>query len=274
MCLLLTACNSYNKVLKSADYEYKYEVAKECYFSGEYNRAQRLFGDVLSIMKGSLRAEESLFLLGMATYGNRDYETASHYFKKYYQSYHKGIYVEQARYYSGLSLYEGTLDYRLDQSNTYNAIGEFQQFLDQYPTTPLKPATQSMIYALQDKLVQKELGAAQLYYDLGTYVGNNSRAGGSNYESCIVTCENTLRDFPFANPERREELSLLLLKARYHLAKHSVQSRKLERYRAAIDEYYGFSNEFPESKNMKEATNIFEKCSRVVKAGGYDEEQE
>lgn len=271
MAFVLTACNQYSKVLRTSDYEYKYETAKACYVEGQYSRAQTFFGDVLSVMKGSLKAEESLFMLAMSTYCNSDYEIASSYFKKYYQTYPRGQYVELARYYSGRSLYEGTLDYRLDQSNTYGAIAEFQQFLDLYPTTSLKGAAQEMIMALQDKLVKKELGAAQLYFNLGTYMGN-SFSGGSNYEACIVTCENTLRDYPYANPERREELSMLLLKARYNLAKQSIQDRKMERYRAAIDEYYAYTNEFPESKNLKEAEQIFNRCSRVIKNNGQEDE--
>ena len=99
--------------------------------------------------------------------------------------YPKGIYVEYARYYSGLSLYHETPDPRLDQSNTMEAINELQNFLDLYPYTSLKEQTQEMIYQLQDKLVEKEYLSAKLYYDLGTYMGN-SLYGGSNYEACVV----------------------------------------------------------------------------------------
>lgn len=261
---LLSSCNEYSKLMKTVDYEYKYEAAKACFVKGQYTRSTTLFGDLLAIMKGTAKAEESLYMLAMSEYCAGDYETASSYFKKYYQSYPKGQYVEYARFYAGRSLFEGTPDPRLDQTNTLLAMEEFQNFLDAYPTTALKPQTQDMIFALQDKLVQKEYNAAKLYFDLGSYT-MNCAFGGSNYEACIVTCENALRDYPYTSASRREEFAILILRSRYQLALQSVEEKKMDRYRETIDEYYGFVNEYPESKYMKEAQKIWAAAEKIVK---------
>lgn len=260
---LLTSCNQYNNVLKSADYEYKYEAAKEYFVKGQYSRAALLFGDLIAVMKGTVRAQESLYMLAMSEYCDGNYDVASSYFKKYYQSYPKGTYVEYARYYAGRSLYESVPDVRLDQTNTYTAIKEFQDFLDLYPYTKLKDRTQDMIYALQDKLVEKEYISAKLYYDLGNYMGN-CLYGGSNYEACIVTSQNALLDYPYASPARREEFAIMILRAKYHLARQSVEDKRMDRYRDTIDEYYGFVNEYPESKYLKDAQQIFVASDKVV----------
>lgn len=260
---LLTSCNQYNNVLKSTDYEYKYEAAKEYFVKGQYSRAALLFGDLIAVMKGTVRAQESLYMLAMSEYCDGNYDVASSYFKKYYQSYPKGTYVEYARYYAGRSLYESVPDVRLDQTNTYTAIKEFQDFLDLYPYTKLKDRTQDMIYALQDKLVEKEYISAKLYYDLGNYMGN-CFYGGSNYEACIVTSQNALLDYPYASPARREEFAIMILRAKYHLARQSVEDKRMDRYRDAIDEYYGFVNEYPESKYLKDAQQIFVASDKVV----------
>lgn len=260
---ILSSCNEYTSVLKTTDYEYKYEFAKACFVKGQYSRSATLLGDLLPIMKGTAYAEESLYMLGMSEYLNGNYDTASSFFKKYYQSYPKGIYAEYARFYCGKSLYEGVPDPRLDQSGTMTAIEEFQNFLDYYPYTALKEKTQEMIFSLQDILVQKEYNAAKLYYDLGTYMGNCT-SGGSNYEACIVTAENALRDFPYAQAGRREEFAILILRSKYHLAMQSIESKRLDRYRNTIDEYYGFVNEYPESKYLKEAERILASSKKVV----------
>lgn len=274
--LAASSCSSYVKEQKMTDNEYKYECAKEYFVRGQYKRAQTLIGDVLAYMKGSLHGEESLFLLGLSTYGYGDHETAADYFRRYYNAYPKGRYVELARFYCGRSLYENTLDPRLDQTATTEAMGEFQQFLDLYPNTRLKGATHEMLLKLQDKLVEKEYGAAQLYYNLGSYVGNlNSKNSSSNYEACIVTCENALKEYPYASAQRREDFSIMLLRARYHLAKESVEDRRVERYRATVDEYYGFVNEFPEGRYLKEAQKIFTIANKVVESnGGYKDEDD
>ena len=200
----------------------------------------------------------------MSNFMNKDYDAASMYFRKYYQVYPKGLYVEYARYYCGLSLYNMTPDPRLDQQSTYEAIKEFQEFLDLYPYTPIKSSTMDMIYSLQAKLVETEYLSAKLYYDLGTYT-MNCAYGGSNYEACVVTAQNALRDFPFASADRREELSIMILRSRFKLAEQSVEYKRVGRYRDCIDEYYSFVNDFPESKYIKEAEKMMEKSMSFVK---------
>ena len=246
------------------DYEYKYEAAKALFAEGKYSQASMYFAEVLAIMKGTANAEESLYLAGLSNFMNRDYDAASQYFRKYYQVYPKGLYVEYARYYTGLSLYKMTPDPRLDQQSTYDAIKEFQEFLDLYPYTSIKESTHEMIYALQDKLVEKEYLSAKLYFDLGSYT-MNCAYGGSNYEACVVTAQNALRDFPFATAERREELSIMILRSKFRLAEESVDVKRVGRYRDCIDEYYAFVNDFPESKYIKEAEKMMNKSTAYVK---------
>lgn len=261
--LFLGSCAKWTALQNTRDYEYKYEAAKSLYAEGKYGQASMYFAEVLAIMKGTANAEESLYLAGMSNFRNKDYDAASQYFKKYYQVYPKGLYVEYARYYCGLSLYNMTPDPRLDQQSTFEAIKEFQEFLDYYPYTSIKESTQEMIYALQDKLVEKEYLSAKLYYDLGIYT-MNCAYGGSNYEACVVTAQNALRDFPFAKPERREELSIMVLRAKYLLAEQSIDIKRVLRYRDCIDEYYSFVNDFPESRYVKEAEKIMSKSTDYV----------
>lgn len=264
VCWSMTSCGEYVALQKSPDYEYKYEAAKAYYMEGKYSRASMLFYDLLAIMKGTTNGEESLYLTAMSEFGNKNYDLAHNNFKKYFQTYPKGQYAEPAHFYSALSLFRQTPDPRLDQTSTINAMGEFQNFLDLYPYTPLREQTQEMIFALQDKLVEKECLSAKLYYDLGSYI-LNSMFGGSNYEACVVTAQNALRDYPYAAPERREMLSILILRAKYQLALKSVEEKRAERFRDAIDEYYGFANDFPESKYLKEAKDIFRQAEKAVK---------
>ena len=264
LAMVLGSCSKWTAIQNTRDYEYKYEVAKAYFMEGKYSQASVYFAEVLSFMKGTINAEESLYLAAMSNFMNGDYDAASQYFRKYYQVYPKGLYVEYARYYCGLALYNMTPDPRLDQQSTYEAIKEFQDFLDYYPYTSIKESTLEMIYKLQDKLVEKEYLSAKLYYDLGSYT-MNCAYGGSNYEACVVTAQNALRDFPFASADRREELSIMILRSRFHLAEQSVDSKRVNRYRDCIDEYYAFANDFPESKYIKEAAKIMEKSTAYVK---------
>jgi outer membrane protein assembly factor BamD len=72
-----------------------------------------------------------------------------------------------------------------------------------------------------------------------------------------------MNDYPYTS--FREELSILVLRARYKMAFHSVEDKKIERYRATIDEYYAFKTEFPDSQYMKEADKYYKEAVKFVK---------
>lgn len=261
--LLLSSCGSeYNRIYKTNDNSYKYEYAKQCFAEGKYSRVVPLLQELVTIKKGSTEGEECLYMLAMAEYGLKDYETASEYFKKYYSSYPKGVYAENAKFYVGESLYMNAPEPRLDQSMTVTAIAAFQEYLDLYPDAHLKKEATNRLFELQDLLVEKEYKSAKLYYDLGTYFGNCT-SGGNNYQACIVTAQNALKDYPYSN--KREEFAILVMKGKYELAKMSVESKQLERYQDAEDECYGFINEYPDSKERATAEKYIAKCQEFEK---------
>lgn len=261
--LLLSSCgNEYNQVLKSGDYNYKYEYAKQCFADGKYSRAVSLLQELVTMKKGSTEGEECLYMLAMSEYGLQDYETASEYFKKYYTSYPKGIYAENAKFYVGESLHMNAPEPRLDQSTTITAIAAFQEYLDLFPDAKLKKEATTRLFELQDLLVQKEYKSAKLYYDLGTYFGNCT-SGGNNYQACIVTAQNALKDYPYSN--MREEFAILIMKGKFELAKMSVEEKQLERFQDAEDECYGFINEYPDSKERATAERYIAKCKDFEK---------
>ncbi|MBQ5495446.1 MAG: outer membrane protein assembly factor BamD [Prevotella sp.] len=260
---LLSGCaRDFNNVYKSNDNTYKYEYAKQCFAQGKFQQAATLLQELVTMQKGRESAQESLYMLGMAQFCNRDYEAASATFKKYFQSYPKGDYAEQASFYTGQSLFQSMPDPRLDQSATIGAINAFQNFMDYYPDSPLREKAQNQLFILQDNLVMKEYLAAELYYNLGGYFGNINANTESNYESCIITSQNALKSYPFSS--LREKFSILIMKSKFELAQNSSEERRVERFRDAEDECYGFLNEFPESAERKTAEKYIVKCKKVT----------
>ena len=262
--LMMGSCaGEYNKVYKSTDSDYKYEYAKEAFAMGKFQQATTLLEELITIKKGSEEAQECLFMLAMAQYCNSDFEAASMTFKKYTTSYPRGTFAESAAYYVGQSLYESAPEPRLDQSPTIGAINAYQQFLDLFPDSRLREAAQDRLYELQDKLIMKELLSAELYYNLGGYFGNINKNDESNYTSCIITAQNALKLYPYS--DHREDFALLIMKSKFELAENSTEDRRLERYRDAEDECYGFINEYPDSKNVNLANKMITKCKKIIK---------
>ena len=192
----------------------------------------------------------------------KDYDAASEIFKKYYQSYPKGIYAEMAQFNIGQCLYENAPEPRLDQTPTIAAIQAFQDYLDLFPDGKMKEKAQERMFELQDKLVKKEYLNAKLYYNLGSYFGNCT-SGGNNYEACVITAQNAINDYPYSN--LREEFAILIMKSKFELAHMSVDAKKLQRFQDAEDECYGFINQFPNSKERHTAEEYIKKCKQVTK---------
>jgi len=255
--ILLSSCGEYNRVLKLSDYEVKYSYAKKYYNHRQYNKAASLLEELVPIFKGGTNAEEALYLLALSYYGEKDYQTASQYFTTYYTTYPKGEFTEEARYYAGYGYYLDSPDPRLDQKQTYDAISQLQLYLEYYPQSERAKTAQDILFELQEKLAYKELLATRLYYNLGTYMGNN-------YQSCVITAENALKNYPYS--KYREEFMYNILRSKYQLALFSVEEKLQGRYRDIVDEYYAYLNEYPNGKYLKEAKKYFDYANKRIKS--------
>ncbi len=245
---LMCSCGEYNKVLKSRDVDYKFDYAKRAFDQRKFTQAATVLSDLIVPLRGGPKGEEALFLLGMSYFENKDYMNSGVNFKTYYSRYPKGRYAELARFYSGYGYYLDSPDPQLDQSMTVKAIEELQGFLDYFPDSDRVSIAQNAIFEMQDKLTLKELQNSQLYYNLGNFRGNN-------YQSAIITAQNALKNYPYS--KYREDFELLILKSKFQEARQSIAERQADRYREVVDEYFSFINNYPDTKNRKEADNIY-----------------
>jgi outer membrane protein assembly factor BamD len=254
--LSLVSCSDYQKLLKTNDAELKYTKAVEYFEKGDFMRASTLFESVSTYYKGTERSEMVLNYMAKSYMGQKDYFSASEYYKTYVKTYPKGKFVIESKYMIGYCYYLDSPDARLDQQSTANAINALQEFLDVYPESERVPDANKLLDELKNKLAYKAYLNSKLYYNLGNYLGNN-------YESAVISAQNALKNYP--STTYREELSMLVLESKYQQALQSVEERKMDRYRNAIDEYYNFINEFPDGKFRKQADKIFSESKKIVK---------
>jgi len=259
--LIFTACGEYNRILKSTDLNVKFDYAKKYYEEGKYSRTATLLEDVVKMTRTTSRGEEALYLLAQSYYKMKDYSTAAEYFKTYYTTYPKGDYAELSRFYSAYGLYLDSPDPRLDQSDTYRAMQQFQDYIELYPQSERKEDAQKSLFELQEKLALKQLMAVRLYYNLGNY--SIITFPGGNYLSCVITAQDAIRSYPYS--KYREELMYYMFKAKYQMAMQSVEEKKEFRYRDVVDEYFSYANEFPEGKYIKEIKRLYESIDRKLK---------
>ncbi len=251
--LILVACGEYQAVLKSKDPDYKYQKALEYFNMKKYVRSQMLLEDIASYYKGTERSEDVLIYLSRSYMGQKDYTSAADYYQAYIRNYPKGKYITEARFQVGHCYYLEAPDPKLDQQLTKKAIQFFTEFVEYYPDSPYSRQAYDEMNEMYNKLAYKEYLNAKLYYNLGTYLGNN-------YLSAEIVARNALRDYP--SNSYMEELSWLILLSKYQQAVYSVDAKKGERTRNTIDEYYNFVTEFPNSKHRREAERILKQMQR------------
>ncbi len=253
---LLTSCGEYQKLLKSRDPEQKYQAALQYFNQKQYVKAQTLLDDVSSYYKGTERSEDVLAYLARCYMGQKLYESATNYYEAYVRNYPKGKYATEAYFQIGHCQYLDSPDARLDQEITRKAIEAFTQFVELYPESPYAEQAYQEMSELYDKLAYKELKSAQLYYNLGSYLGNN-------YLSCEIVAKNALKNYP--SNKYQEEFNWLILQAKYAQMVNSFEDRKLERARDTQDEYYNFITEYPASKHRKDADKMLTQIKKITK---------
>lgn len=253
--IAFSSCSEYQLLLKSSDYNHKYDKAKEYYEAEDYNKAATLFQDVVPYFKGTSLAEESLYLQAMTHFRLGDYMYAEHYFNQIIRTYPRHDKVQDCYFNRAYCFYQQSPRAKLDQSTSTKATEAFELFMALYPETPEASEAQEYIDELHDKMAYKAYLNAKLYYDLGSYLGNN-------YQSAIITAENCLKLYP--NNVHKEELSFLILDSRFIIAENSIDEKQEKRFRDVVDEYYSFLNDYPESKLKKKADLIFEKSQKAL----------
>jgi outer membrane protein assembly factor BamD len=248
--VFLSSCGSFNKIVKSTDYEYKYKKAVEFYEEGEYVKAGTLFQELVNIYRGTSRADKIYYFYAKSMIGQKDYLMAGHYFKTLIKEFPTSEHVEEAQYMTGYCAYLISPKPRLDQSVTQEAIDALQLYINLYPFNERVDEANRLIDELRDKLVYKSYLSAKLYFDF------------ENFKAAVIALDNSLNKHP--DSKYREELMYMLLKAKYLLAVGSVSDKQEARLSNALDEYFTFVDEYPESKYKKEVTKFYNTTSKML----------
>lgn len=243
--MALVSCNNYNKILKSTDNEYKYNAAMSFYESKDYNRALQLFDVLQSVYRGKPQGEDIAYCTAECYYNMKDYEIASHYYKRYVVNYPFAKNSESALFRSACCYYLESPNMSLDQTDTYAAIGEFKNFIELYPQSSLVDSANKLIDTLRYKIAEKDFNTCMLYYKM------------DEYQAAITSFENYIKENPMTH--HREEIMKYMVLTYYNYAENSVEEKQKERYELALEKYNTLTYMYPESKYIAELETTVKK---------------
>lgn len=235
LCLLLcVSCSKYNKLLKGTDNEAKYKAAMNYFEKKNYDRALQLFDVMQAYYRTRPEGETIAYLTAECYFKKEDYVIASSYYKRFVTKYPLSKYSEDALYKSAICYYRISPKITLDQTDTYTAIKEFQNFVDVFPNSPKVEEANARIDTLRMKLEEKEYDVCRLYFKM------------EEYQAAITTYEAFLRDHP--TTKYREEILNNMVINYYRYAENSVKSKQRERYELALEKYNTLCYVFPDSE--------------------------
>lgn len=249
--LLLSSCGEYQRVLKSTDIEYKFEKAVEYYEAGKYDKAYPLFDELNTLFRGTQKAKDVYFYYASTLYGMGDYILAGYHFKNFTETFPSNEKAEEAAFMTAYCYYLESPKSSLDQTFTYKAINEFQLFVNRYPTSKWLQESNDLMDDMRSKLEEKSFYIAKGYHRT------------QYYQAAVTAFTNSLNEFP--DTPYREESMYLKLESAYELARNSITTKQLQRYKETLTAYYEFKQNYPQSKWTIEAERIFARTNDHIK---------
>lgn len=252
---VLGSCSPFSKLQKNGSDDEKYKGAIEYYKKGDWYRAGLLFEELIPVLKGSTESEMAQFYYAYTQYHQQQYLLSATLFKKFYETFARSDYAQEANYMYAYSLYKDTPQYNLDQSNTLTAASALQDFINTYPDSKYKDDCTRIILELRKKLEEKAYAKAKLYY-------KTSGFNIASYKSSVVAINNFQKEFP--DSEYNEELAFLKVDAEFSLAQNSLETKQKERYQEAMAYHQAFVDKYPNSQYLKQSEKMYETSQKEI----------
>lgn len=249
---LLVSCNDYSKILKSNDYDKKYEAAMAYYNENSYSKAIQLFENLNMHYRGKENAENIAWYYAQALMKEEDYYSAGYHFQRFTRQFPYSEHAEEAAYLSAKCKYEESSPYTLDQGTTKEAIKSLEHFTERYPHSVHVPEVNGCLDELREKLLKKEYEIAMGYYRIEAY------------HAAYISLQNFVNQYPEA--PQREDAMFYMLKSGYEYASNSTAEKISERTEQVINDFEKFSTTYASSAYLPEAQAIYTK-SRAILAG-------
>lgn len=247
----LGSCSKYQKVLKSTDMDAKLSTAIEFFKKEDYYRSQTLLEELITTMRGTKNAEDVYYYYAYCHFYLKEFILANYQFEIFAKSFPQSPRAQECAFMAAYSHYLDSPGPTLDQESTVKAIEGLQLFINKYPkSTQIEKANQ-LIDNLREKLQTKDYNNAKLYHNI------------SDYKAAVLSFKNLIKEYP--ETKYKEEAYFLIFKSQYLLAVNSVETKQEERFKDAVKYYYKFIDNFPTSKYLTEAEQLFQSASKSVK---------
>jgi len=234
-------CNKYQKILKKADKETKYNTALELYQKEDFITCLQFLDEIIPLYRGTDNSQKLYYMYPNCYYKNGDYLMAAYHFKNFTKLFPNSPESEEAYFLAAYCAYLDSPAPSLEQSSTTIAIEELQSFVNKFPQSKKVEQCNHLMDELRQKLAKKEIDIALTYF----YI--------ESYQAAHIAFTNILKEYP--DTKHRETVMNFMVKNMYLYAQNSVDQKKEERYRLCIDLANQFLSTYPKSETTKDIEN-------------------
>jgi outer membrane protein assembly factor BamD len=236
--LVLGSCSEFQKVVKSDDYQLKFDRANQLFDNQKYNKSIVLYEQIYQNSPKSDQGQVSYYRLAKSYYNLGDFYMAGYYFNSFIQRYPYSSKVEESLFMVAMCSVKNSPEFHLDQEETNLAINKIQQFINEYPESQLVDSCNRIIDNLRFKIEVKEFETVKLY------------SKTESYKAGATAAQLFLENYP--RSRFIEEAWVLFVQNSFFLAKNSISSKKKERFEQTIERYRNFASLFSNSTYIKE----------------------
>ena len=174
----------------------RYNEAEELYKAKKYGRSIEKLEGILSTCAGSGYMEQAQFLLAESHFNLEQWIEARCEYGSFIVNFPGSPFAETAEYRKAVSSFN--MDYKIDrdESNTTTAMKDFERYLANHPSTPLRDSVNYYYNLLVDRVAEKEFQTGRLYLRM------------EKPQAAVIYFKEFLETYP--NAKRRQETLFLI----------------------------------------------------------------
>jgi len=134
-----------------------------------YSQAENQFTSIIFNFPGSRQASDAQYFLAETYFRSKDYLQAQSEFDFYLKNFPNGRFQEEATYKLAVSYLRSAPSHVRDQSRALKAMEVINQFLEDYPDSPLRAEAGKLLGDIAERLALREFDAARIYYTSAEY---------------------------------------------------------------------------------------------------------
>ncbi len=141
-----------------------FDAGKEKYDNGKYYKATEYFQSIVYNYPAESIIDTAQYYLGLAYYGDEDYELAQTEFNRLVLNYPSSVYFESAMLLRAVCAYESAPDhYGLDQSELEQAIKLLDDFIIDFPESEYVADARKYLLEARTRMARKYYSSAVVY---------------------------------------------------------------------------------------------------------------